>query len=120
MTIITVLALILMASVIVNRTTTNFDGETFSLLCSVFAAIFLFLCGITICINRLEVTAHIQGFEAIRSSRAMTEKTPSIEAAAWRMKVADANEWLAETKYWNSTAFDIWTPDTIEAVRPIE
>lgn len=67
-------------------------------------------------LNHMDIHSRIAGFNAVRDSRAGGVE---IEAAAWRMKVAEENAWLAKTRYYNRTLFDLWIPDEIEQLEPI-
>lgn len=124
MTIVLVLLAIICASATLAYCLSNtYRHEallTLSFVIAVLAAIVLFLFCVNIPFGHIGVMAKIDGFEAVRQSRALTGVGPAIEAAAWRMKVAESNAWLAEQKYYNKTAFDLWIPDEIESVEPIQ
>lgn len=83
-------------------------------------AFLMAMCVITIPISRMKTHSGIAEFNAVRDSRALVQGTPEIEAAAWRMEVAKANRWLASKKFYNGTVFDLWTPDEVESLKPIE
>ena len=67
-------------------------------------------------VYRMDTQAKIAEFNAIKASR--IGGSP-IEAAAWRMKVAETNAWLANTQYYNRSLFDLWFPDDVERLEPI-
>lgn len=77
----------------------------------------LIMCAMTIPLNRMEWGSKFVEVEAIRQSRTTDSE---IEAAAWRMKVAEVNAHLASGRYYNGTVFDIWIPDQVESIAPIE
>ena len=70
--------------------------------------------------NRMGVHANILAFHALEATaEAARESGSGMEMAAYQMKVAESNQWLARVKYWNGTIFDIWTPDAVEDLEPI-
>lgn len=84
---------------------------------AIFTGMLLTFALLFIPLNRMKVRSNIAAFNAVRDSRAGGQE---IEAAAWRMKVAEQNAWLASKRYYNRTLFDLWIPDEIEALQPIE
>jgi hypothetical protein len=116
--ILAILALIFLASIAINMKFGEYTDAGFvSVLCAIVSGLMLALALAFIPIQRIGVHASIAEFEAVRASRAGGSE---IEAAAWRMKVAESNAWLASIRYYNGTAFDIWIPDEVEALKPIE
>lgn len=89
------------------------EGPFFlSLIASILYGIML----LTIPLSRLDYGANIAAFKAIEASRG---EPGNIEAAAWRLKVAETNAWLARTQY-NYRYFDIWIPAEVMELKPIE
>ena len=87
---------------------------------SVFSGVILFVALIALPVNRMAVQAKIAGFHALGATAITAREADSgMEMAAYQMKVAEANQWLAGIKYWNGTMFDIWTPDEVEDLEPI-
>ena len=82
------------------------------------SALVLALFSISITLERMSWQATFAEVEAIRATRDAAEV--GIEDAAWRMKAAEVNAKLASGRYYNGTVFDIWIPDKIESIKPIE
>ena len=89
---------------------------------TIFASVFLAVVLLTVPIGRLDTRSQILEFNSLRTTleAARTRDPNSIENAAFQVKIADANQWLARKQYWNGTAFDIWIPDAVESLRPIQ
>ena len=115
MLIILSLLAILVACVVIGRRSYSAADLCFPI--GLVAVVVLFVAVVFLPFSRMDVRASIAEFEAIRASRAGGSE---IEAAAWRMKVAESNAWLASTRYYNRTVFDIWIPDAVEDLEPIE
>lgn len=98
----------------------RWDWDVFGVIFTIVGACGLLLAVISLPIQRMGIMAGIQRIEAVRASRVMVEGASNFEVAAWRVKVAEVNADLAEAKYYNRTLFDIWYPDAIEAVEPIQ
>ena len=82
-----------------------------------------FLVGALICLpcDRLGTYGKIKEFESVRSTiQEARAKQGSIEIAALTLEIAKCNQWLANTQYWNSTIFDWWYPDEVEALEPLK
>lgn len=117
MTILIVLAVLFVVSFVVARK--SGWGDWYDFPAAMLAAISgsaLAIALLFMPLNRMDIRSSIAGFNAVRDSRAGGTE---IEAAAWRMKVAEENAWLAETRYYNRTLFDLWIPDEIEQLEPI-
>lgn len=72
-------------------------------------------------VGRLSVHADIAKFSAVKETAVMARGAEhDWELAAFQAEIASANRWLAGVKYWNSTAFDLWVPDEIENLEPIQ
>lgn len=119
MTIIALALLVLVAGCLVLKFW-SWEAEIFGIALLLVGGSATVGCAISLPMNRMEVRAGIARLEAVRASRSMVEGTSNLEVAAWRVKVAEVNADLAEFKFYNKTAFDLWIPDEIEAVRPIQ
>lgn len=86
----------------------------------------LFIVALSVPSERLEIQGKITEFKSIEASvslargqgRASSERL--IENAALQQKIVEANAWLARKQYWNQTLFDIWIPDKVDQLKPIE
>lgn len=76
----------------------------------------LFVAVMCLPLQRMSCMDELSQINAIRA----TQPQNAMQDAAWRMKAAEANAELASMKYWNGTAFDIWIPDEVESVRPLQ
>lgn len=88
--------------------------------CSVFGGLALLIMSMAIPMNRIEAMATIQQIEMIRASVALArENGREIELAALSPKIAELNGEIALMKYYN-TVFDIWLPDEVMNIKPLE
>jgi hypothetical protein len=116
MTIILVcVALLAIGLLIVNFG--GYEWEAIGILLCLSGGLGLALCVLTIPLNRMAWQSSFVEVEAIRQSR---ETATEIEATAWRMKAAEVNAHLASGRYYNGTLFDLWIPDQINQVEPIQ
>lgn len=70
---------------------------------------------------RMDTTSDIQKFNAIQMTIDNARiNNAKYETAAFQIKISEANQWLASTKYWNDSIFDIWIPDIIEDLQYIK
>ena len=100
----------------------EYDYEISGVFTMIFSGFILILMVVSIPINRMETKAEIKQFKSIQLTiqKARKNNNDKIENAAFQMKIADNNSWLAGISYWNTTVFDIWIPDEIENLKPIE
>lgn len=112
-------ALLLFVFCLIAKFTDEFNNlHDFSVVGGILTVIVMILCLVTLPFQRMDVHSRIAQFHAIEASR--LGGTP-IEAAAWRMQVAEQNAWLASAKYYNHTQlFDLWYPDEVDQVEPIK
>jgi hypothetical protein len=76
---------------------------------------------ITIPIERESIRANIQAMEATRQTfETARAKTDNIERFSRLDEVISWNKWLAREKYNNDHMWDVWVPDEIANVKPIE
>lgn len=72
-------------------------------------------------ICHMDAHAKIAEIQAMRDTAAAARLTDDgIEGAAFRMKIAEANQWIARAKYYRTTAFAIWIPAEVESLEPIQ
>lgn len=95
----------------------SWDWEMAGGLAAIVGGIGVLFSVFTIPLNRMGWESTFVEVEAIRASRASDDP---LEGAAWRMKAAEVNAHLASGRYYNGTVFDIWIPDQIESVEPIQ
>ena len=97
-------------------TATEFCG--FMLL--VFGATACLGAGGTLITMHLEAAAQRARLHALQETlTAARESGRTLESAAFQLRVAEANEWIAEAQFWNDSALDIWVPDWVDALEPI-
>jgi hypothetical protein len=92
-------------------------------ICGVFSMFFgvvTVIAIIAIPLNRISIEASIHRLEAIRETvNSARERGDEIERFSLAKDIAEANRYLAEAKYLNSTIYSIWIPDSINDVEPI-
>ena len=88
-------------------------------LCS---GVVLFFALISLPLNPMFVEAKIEKYKSVQKTaeRARQNTERWIERASYQQTVAKMNQWRAQIQYWNDTAFDIWIPDTVDTLEPIE
>lgn len=68
--------------------------------------------------------ANIEKFKITKTTYEIARKNLGKDAiaerAAIQMDIAGQNRWLAKTKYWNDTIFDIWFPDAVMDLKPLQ
>lgn len=75
---------------------------------------------ISIPANRMAAHAEIEAISALRSTADSARSAgDGIEGAAFRIKIAEANQWIAKAKYY-SAAFEPWWPAEVESLEPIQ
>lgn len=75
-------------------------------------------------VNYYSEKANIEKFKITEQTYQVARKNLKnnqiIENAAIQMDIAKQNRWLVRTQYWNNTIFDLWFPDQIEKLKPIQ
>lgn len=72
-------------------------------------------------INHYEVNAEIHSFEAVKDTADRARKRgDKLENVAMQLKIIEQNQWLASTKYYNSTVWGLWIPDIVDEIKPIK
>lgn len=99
----------------------GYGGQEFAgTMVTVFGGVALASLLFTLPINRMGVHADLAEIEAMRDvANAARDEGDGLEGATWRLRVSEANEKLANLRYWNGTVFDIWIPDAVESVEPL-
>lgn len=88
---------------------------------SLFSGLVLFVALLFLPISRMDIRSQIQQFESVRTTaNAARERGDDMEGAAFRLKVAEMNQWLAAKKYWRSTIFEIYIPADVDSLEPIQ
>jgi cell division protein FtsB len=65
--------------------------------------------------------AEVQRYYALKETidQSRQNKVSDIERAALTKEIADYNKDLAEVKYWNDSVFDIYIPDYLANLKPL-
>lgn len=113
MEILIFLAVLTALLVAIDRTG-NPDAGFFALI----SGIILIVALVILPIYRTGVHGEIAQFNSIKESLASSDG--EIESTAIRLKAVEANAWLADRKYWNDTLLEIYIPDEIMALEPIQ
>ena len=81
----------------------------------------LFLVSVLACpISQLGVKSKMKAFESVKATLSVARETQTLENVALQLEVIKSNKWLASTKYWNTTVFEIFIPDEIDKVNTIK
>lgn len=89
----------------------------------VFGGLFLFILLIVIPIQRFDVKANIQEYEAFKKTVQISRlnELSEYERAAITKDVADWNQWIARAKYYNNTFwFGVYWPNEVDKLEPFE
>jgi hypothetical protein len=116
MTILIVLALLTIAGFWILKNYSEVLGATLMAISAAPLLAFLLM----LPLQRMEIYGQIQQFKSVEATAKVMRDKPNIENAAFQLKIAEMNQWLADNKYWNSTVFDIFIPDEIEKLEPIK
>jgi len=93
-------------------------GVGLSIFCG-FCLIFGF--AIIMPLEHMEVHEKIVKFHATAETvERAREGGETWELAAFQSEIASSNRWLVGIQYYNSTLFDIWIPDEVDTLSPIE
>lgn len=83
--------------------------------------VFLLFAVLALPLNHMGTKAEIAKFKATQQSVTIGRVNGELlEGATLQLKIIECNQWLEVTKYYNSTAFDLWIPDEINKLSPIE
>jgi len=84
------------------------------------SVVIIFLMTLYLPLQRMETQSRIHEFIAIAETlKNARERSDAAEGVAFRLKIAEANAWLARTKYWRTTTFYIYIPAEIDDLKPI-
>jgi hypothetical protein len=69
-----------------------------------------------------EVKSDIAEFKSVIDTvaYARTNDSGAVETAAFTLKIAEQNQWLAGMQYKNSTVLGVFIPDEVEELEPIK
>src|SRR6185503_816045 len=87
----------------------SYDWEDWGIVPVFVGGLGLLFGGLTMPLSRMEAHAHMAAIVALQEPAAAARASnDGIEGAAYRMKVAEANQWIAEQKYYRTTIFKDW------------
>lgn len=97
-------------------------GEDFiSILLIVFPSVALFMAIIMAPIVRYDNQSKIIKFQETKQTIInIRQKGAEVEKAALVHKIIEANRWLASAKYWNKGIWDLYYPDEVMELEPLE
>ena len=118
--ILLIISIIILIIGLIMLSIDEFDYVGF--LCRVIGVIMVVLIIMFLSIEYYSTLAEIERFYAIKLTFEKSRVSVNqIENAAIQIKIAGANEWLAEKQFWNNTLlFDGFIPDIIDSLKPIE
>ena len=92
--------------------------------CTLFTVcgIILFATLILLPVSYYSEKGNIQEYYALEQTvnNARSNGVNDIERATLTSKIAETNMWLAKTKYWNDTIFDIYIPDEVMELKVLQ
>jgi len=111
---------LMIAGIMIIRNSYEYDFV--GMLLTIFSGLMLFIAVIGVPINYYGTVSEINQYHAIKTTieQARTQDISDIERAALTTKIAEANQWLANARYWNNTIFDIYWPDEIMDLEPLK
>jgi ABC-type Fe3+-siderophore transport system permease subunit len=84
------------------------------------AGMLLFISTVSIITNPIGVKADIKKFLATGVAIEAARKAGvAVENAAIQHKIIEANQWLAQQQYYNTTMFELWVPNAVDDLKPI-
>ena len=122
MTILIVLTLLLVAGILV----VNFGGyseiaEFGGGALVVAAGVVLLALLVLLPFKHMEVESKIQEVYAVQdTAKNFRNSGETWESASFQREVAEVNKWIASAQYYNDSVFDIWIPDEVEDLEPVE
>ena len=81
-----------------------------------FSGIGLFVAVIALPVSHFNYGMQMARWEAMRT----TPPIDALNSATWRLKAAEVNADIAEAKFYNQSPIDIWIPDAVMDVKPIQ
>ena len=123
MLIIIILSVLIVAGVVLARSG-DYNNAPFlkdlGAFCFIISGLALVVVIILIPVNKMHVESNIVKLKEVqRVIETARESDLELESAAFQLKIADWNQWLAGQKYWNGTVFGLWIPDKIETIENI-
>lgn len=100
---------------------TDFEGIGSAL--AIFSILGLLVAFTSILPIRIGLNGDIQEFRSVQNTLAIArERGDNFEKAAIQNSIVDTNKWLAKTQYYNKNMWlwDIWIPDEVMKLEPIE
>lgn len=96
------------------------NGSIIGFVSTIIGGVCLLIALVALPINIMDTKSGIAQFRALEATaEAAREGGLGLEMAAYQMKVAEANQWLADKQYWNGTVFGLWVPDEVDNLTPI-
>jgi len=117
MLIISILVVLIIVGIIIDKYTYNNIGEPVAVISGV-VLVFILIPFPPVFYG---TKSEIMQFKSIKITvQNARNNGVNIENAAIQQKIIDANKWLANYQYWNNTIFDIYIPDEIMELEPLE
>lgn len=111
-------AVSLIVGVLLARYAWDYDAAAIPLV--VIGGVGLVACAVIAPASRYEDRQNIIAIESLRQTIASSRGVDGIEGAAFRLKIAETNQWLARRKAANGTVFDIFIDDSVMSVEPVQ
>ena len=97
------------------------DDEILGVIIAIFSGMLLLIALILLPFSRMEYNAGIERFKSTQQTYETARlNNVKIENAAIQMDIAKMNRDLASAQYYNQTVFDMWIPEEIMELKPIE
>ena len=121
MIVLVILFVCLMVGVLVMLSVCSYSSwHAFGVFMTLLSGILLIMVIIVIPIERMGTLSQIKEFEATKATYKAAMVNPNtLENATIQLDIAKMNRWVASTQYWNTTCFDIWIPDEVNRLTPI-
>jgi hypothetical protein len=113
----------LLLSAAVTHVTNEFSGTNFvAMMAALTSGLLLSMALIFLPLEHMGAHARIQEIQAIQQTadRARLHGGRALESAAFQVKVAEANAWIAKKQYYRQTVFALWVPAVVDDLEPIE
>ena len=115
MIILIITSLVFVGALITTKATNGYNGNLIAFV----SGIFLFMELLCLPIANWEYSAEIADFNSVVETIKQSRINSDLEDVALQHKIVEANQWLAKTKYWDSTIFGLWVPDKIKTLESI-
>lgn len=117
MLIISVCIVLIIAGIIIDKYTYSDNGAIMVIIGSTVLATVLIFLPIVYYTTKSEIVQFNSVKTTIQNAR---NSGINIENAAIQQKIIDANKWLANCQYWNNTILDIYIPNEVMGLEPLE